>query len=251
MSGLVYNNSMLGRAESEFESYQQYPTSGKSDLGKDDFLNLLVEQLKNQDPLNPMEDKEFTAQLANFSSLEQLTEINEGIGDLTAGTQRQEMLNGVSFIGKEVMAAGEGLSKSGDHVSSMSFTLNESAFDVYVNIFDEYGNIVKTLEMGAMQQGEHSIDWDGADYNGSEVPDGIYYVSMAAENSEGEPILVNTEVSGTVKGVNVYSDGYYLQLEDGREVNMLEVQTVLGASKDETGGDGDNGDDEETGDDDT
>lgn len=231
MSQLYYQNGLIGQAESTFESYQLNSATGNSELGRNDFLNLLVEQLKNQDPLNPMEDTEFTAQLANFSSLEQLTEINEGIGTLTQGTQRQEMLNAVSFIGKEIMASGESISKKDDNVSTMSFTLDEPAVNVYVNIFDENGNIVKTVEMGALQSGEHSMDWDGTDYNGNEVADGIYYVAMAAENESGEPILVDTEVSGVVTGVNVYSNGYYLELEDGREVNLLNVKTVVGAEE--------------------
>jgi len=242
---MYYNSQLLGRAEKSFSSYNPNAPTGKSELGKDDFLNLLVEQLKNQDPLNPMEDKEFTAQLANFSSLEQLTEINQGIGNLTAGTQRQEMLNGVNFIGKEVMASGEGISKQGNEVSTLGFELDEGAFDVYVNIFDQNGNIVRTLELGAMQKGEHKVDWNGLDYNGNEVPDGVYYASMAAENGDGEPILVNTQVSGKVIGVNVYNDGYYLELEDGREVNLLAVQTVLGDSSDPDPGDDEPSEEEE------
>ncbi len=232
---VYYQNGLVGQAERDFSSYQSTTVSGKSDLGKEDFLNLLVEQLKNQDPLNPMEDKEFTAQLANFSSLEQLTEINEGIGNLTQGSQRQEMLSAVSFIGKKIMSSGEGLSKKGDDISTMSFTLGEQAVNVYVNVFDSNGNIVKTIEMGAMQAGTYDVDWDGTDYNGKEVADGIYHVAMAAENDNGEPILVNTEVSGVVKGVNVHSGTYWLELEDGREVNLLLVTNVVGTESEETG----------------
>lgn len=235
---LQYNNQLVGRAEQEFSSYQQYEPAGKSELGRDDFLVLLVEQLKNQDPLNPMEDTEFTAQLANFSSLEQLTEINDGIGSLSEGNNRQEMLSAVSFIGKEVMARGQGISKRGDDINTMSFAIDESAANVYVNIFDENGNIVQTIEMGALTKGEYDVEWDGLDYDGVDVADGVYNVAMAAENADGEPILVDPEVSGKVKGVNIYSGAYWLQLEDGREVNLLQIKNVIGSGESSSSSDG-------------
>jgi flagellar basal-body rod modification protein FlgD len=223
----TYNNNVLGKAEQEFDIYQQYRVTGNSDLGKDDFLKLLVTQLKYQDPLNPMEDKEFTAQMASFSSLEQLTNISEGIDTLSEGTQRQEMLNAVAFIDKEVLAAGDTVSKIGNYVSTLSFSIDEAAGDCYVNIFDQNNNIVETVELGALSAGDYSVTWDGKDYNGQAVSDGIYSVAMAAESTSGEPILINTQVSGKVRGVRVEGSEYMLTLEDGREVSLLQIERVI------------------------
>ena len=104
-------------------------------------LTLLAAQLGHQDPLNPMEDKEFTAQLAQFSQLEQLTNINEGIGKMIDAGDRQEVLSAVSFIGKDVRAEGNVLSKSGDSVSDAYYTLESPVANIYVNIFDSWGNV--------------------------------------------------------------------------------------------------------------
>jgi len=203
---------------------------GKAEMGKNDFLNLLVTQLSHQDPLNPMEDKDFTAQMAQFSSLEQLTNISKGIETLTQGTQRQEMLSAVSFIDKEVMAEGDTISMKNGKVSKMSFTIGDPASNVHINIFDSNGNIVNTIEMKALQAGTYDVNWDGKDFNGKSVPEGVYSASLAAENGEGKPIMASTTVSGVVKGVRVEGSTYYLTLEDGREVNLMNITKVVGAA---------------------
>ena len=87
-------------------------TGKQGALGKDAFLKLLVTQLQHQDPLNPLDDKEFIAQLAQFSSLEQMNNISEGITSLVKKTQEQDMLNSVNYIGKEVTASGHSVTKS-------------------------------------------------------------------------------------------------------------------------------------------
>ena len=88
-------------------------TGKQGALGKDAFLKLLVTQLQHQDPLNPLDDKEFIAQLAQFSSLEQMNNISEGITSLVKKTQEQDMLNSVNYIGKEVTASGHSVTKNG------------------------------------------------------------------------------------------------------------------------------------------
>lgn len=227
---MTYTSDFIGQAEKTFESYQQNKTTGNSEMGQDQFLQLLVAQLQYQDPLNPMEDKEFTAQLAQFSSLEQLTNINSGIESLTEGTERQEMLSAVSFIGKEVRAEGQTVSKMDGKISDVYFTLDESASNVYVNIFDSAGSIVKTVNYGALQAGTFSMSWDGTDYNDTDVADGVYYIAMAAEDSSGEPILLDTQVTGEVKGVQVDGNSFLLELADGRTVNMLDIKEVVNAT---------------------
>ena len=103
-------------------------TTAKNDvLGKDAFLKLLVTQLQNQDPLNPLDDKEFIAQLAQFSSLEQMTNISSGITSLTEKTAQQDMLSAVNYIGKEVTAEGSELTKGENYVTPVYFTLSGAA----------------------------------------------------------------------------------------------------------------------------
>ncbi len=246
VSSTTYSNNVLGKAEQDFGIYQQYRVTGNSDLGKDDFLKLLVTQLKYQDPLNPMEDKEFTAQMASFSSLEQLTNISKGIDTLSEGTQRQEMLNAVAFIGKEVLASGDSVSKIGTYVSTLAFSIDEAAANCYVNIFDEYNNIVETVQLGSLAAGYYNVTWNGKDYAGNTMPDGIYSVAMAAESATGQPILINTQVSGKVFGVRVEGSEYMLTLEDGREVKLLQIERVINPQSTDTNDDNNDGDSEGT-----
>ncbi|MDY7002156.1 MAG: flagellar hook assembly protein FlgD [Thermodesulfobacteriota bacterium] len=231
---LVYNPSFVGQAESEL--YDSTRLTGKSELDKEDFLTLLVAQLANQDPLNPMENTDFTSQLAEFSSLEQLTNISGGIDSLAEGSARQDLMSAVDFIGKDVRAEGESLSIEDGEISSMYFSLGEAATEVHINIFDENGNILRTEQLGSRAAGEHEYQWDGRNWAGEELPDGVYYVSMAAENSDGQPILTWTEVSGEVAGVQTYGTDIYLRLTDGRVVAFSNVTEVVNPGESAGGG---------------
>ncbi|BBD08900.1 flagellar hook assembly protein FlgD [Desulfovibrio ferrophilus] len=239
----VYDSSHItGKAEKEF---QMETYTGKSELDKADFLTLLVAQLQHQDPMSPMDDQQFTAELAQFSQLEQLTQINEGIGGLSQTTAQQQMVNAASYIGKDVRAVGDSLSIHDDgSVSSLYYLLADNASNVFANIFDSNGNIVRTVEMGAQATGEHEYEWDGKDWKGDKLSEGTYYVALAAEDQEGSPILTQTEVSGRVEGVMYDGGVHYLRLEDGRVVAFNYVKEVV-ASNGTTSEEGDSSSGEE------
>jgi len=223
-----YNYSpIIGQAETTFN---QTATQGSDELDKLAFLNILVAQLQNQDPMNPMDDKEFTAQLAQFSSLEQLTNISEGIDTLNQSTQQKDMFDAVNFIGKEIRAEGYAVSKIGSKVSTLYFDLDETITGGFINVYDANGNMVLTEEMGARQAGTYEYVWDGKNYEGEEMDDGVYYIYMSAENTEGSPVLLYTDVSGKVSGVQSENGQIVLRLEDGRYVNYLQVKEVVNPS---------------------
>ncbi|GAB6036398.1 flagellar hook assembly protein FlgD [Fundidesulfovibrio butyratiphilus] len=215
---------IIGRAETEF---QTTTTSGDSSLGKDDFLKLLVTQLQAQDPLSPMDDKEFVAELSQFSSLEQLTNISTGISSLTTLGSQQLALGAVGFIGKDVKAAGDSLTKSGGKVGAMTYTLSDAASKVSVNIMDANGNIVSTLDLGAKAAGDQTFQWNGKSSNGTVMPDGIYKVGISAQKSDGSSMLVSSSVTGTVTGAGNQDGNFVLKLSDGRSVKLTDVQEVV------------------------
>jgi flagellar basal-body rod modification protein FlgD len=215
---------LIGQAEKDFGS--SAPTK---EMGKDQFLHLLLAQLEYQDPLNPMDDKEFVAQLAQFTSLEELKNINTSLDGLNEGAERQEMLSAVSFIGKQVRAEGDSISKDADgNITRAYFSFDQPAANVFANIFDENGNIVRTENLGSMQGGFYEYTWDGLDYKGAEMPQGVYDVYLAAEGPEGQPVMVDLQVSGTVAGVQNEGGRQYLRLDDGRVVDLLKVKEVVG-----------------------
>lgn len=227
---------LIGSAERQAAADAATAASSRSSLGKDDFLKLLVTQMQAQDPLNPMDDKEFVAQLAQFSSLEQLTNISGGITKLLNSSGQQTMLAVVGFIGKDVKSLGDTLTKSGSKVSAMSYTLTDTASKVVVNILDSNGNIIRTDDLGSKSSGDQQYQWDGKDWNGKSVADGIYTVAMSAVDASGNPLLANTSVTGTVTGMGTDSSGNFtLKLSDGRSVKFTDIQEVVSNTSTTTG----------------
>lgn len=181
---------------------------GNSQLGKEEFLQLLVAQLRNQDPLEPMTNAEFVAQLAQFSSVEQLVSVNEGINIL--GMQQMGMSNAqaADFIGKEVAVKSDKLQvKSGTTEVSAAFNLKGDAQTVTVNIRDAQGNIVRTYDLGAKSKGDVTVDWDCRNGSNVAVPPGTYRIDVVATTETGNPVPWDSTVRGVVDGVT-YDAGY-------------------------------------------
>jgi flagellar basal-body rod modification protein FlgD len=196
-------------------------------LGKDAFLKLLVVQLQNQDPLNPLDDKEFIAQLAQFSSLEQMTNISDGIKSLTDKTAQQDMLSAVNYIGKDVTASGSSMTKFADYVTPVYFTLSGAAAQVYANVYDGNNNLVRTEKFTSMQAGEFAFTWDGKDYSGNPVNNGQYNVYFAAESPTGAAVFVDTEVSGTITALEQGDGETFFRLNDGRKISFGDIKKVV------------------------
>ncbi len=203
-------------------------TTGKSSngLGMDAFLQLLVTQLQYQDPLSPMDDKEFVAELAQFSSLEQLTEINSGIEGLSTLTQEQQMIGAVNFIGKTIDAAGTAISVEEGKATSVTFTLPEDANTCLVNILDSSKNIVRTVDVGAKTAGEVEFQWDGKDYDGNAVEDGQYQLAVTATNANGDAMKVSSTMRGKVVGLQQVNGSYYLDIGGGRYAAFTDITNV-------------------------
>lgn len=203
-------------------------TDSNSTLGKDDFLTLLVAQLQNQDPLNPMDGTDFTAQLAQFSSLEQLQNINTNLESMHTTETIQTYSNAVSFIGKIVTALGNQIYVNDGVSEEIQFELSENAAGVYVSIYDEDGNYIQSLEYGAMSAGTQSLSWDGYDYLGNQSPDGTYQYNITAVDSDGSEVDVSTLTADTVTGVN-YKDGQAYLITANQEIPLGDVVQVMDA----------------------
>lgn len=205
-------------------------SSKKSSLGQSDFLKLLVTQLQHQDPLNPMDDKEFVAELSQFSSLEQLTNVNTNLKTLTSVVDAQAGMSVVGFIGKQVRASGSQVAKSGTSVGSLYFNLSDAAKNVTVNVFDANGNIVRTVDMGSMTTGDKTFTWDGKDSNGNSMADGTYTMRLGAVKADGTSILVSTDVSGVIKSASFTNGSCSLKLDSGISVQFSDIKQILDSS---------------------
>ena len=205
-------------------------------LGKDDFLLLLVAQLKNQDPLNPMENTEFTAQLAQFSSLEQLSNANKNLQSLLSYQTSINNSQTVDFIGKTIKAEGSSIQVTNGVSDGIHFELGANAEIVFISVYDANGNLVKTIETGPLTTGEQNVAWDGTDNAGSEVPDGTYTFKVSASNAAGAEITAKTLVRGRVTGVTFAEGSTYLLVGEQKipVSNVIEFSEEVSSQKTET-----------------
>ena len=191
--------------------------------GKEDFLQLLVAQLAHQDPLQPMENTEFVAQLAQFSSLEQLVGVNTNLDALSMAQLAMTNSQVAGLIGKEVEARGDRLHLGDSGSADINFDLPAAAREVTVQVHDKSGNLIRTLKAGSRPSGLNSVTWDGKDEMGNTMPAGAYTVSASAVDGAGNALDVSSRFQGMVTGVT-YENGIPL-LEIGN--TTLQVGDVL------------------------
>ena len=203
-------------------------SSDSSVMGRDEFLRLLVSQLSNQDPLNPLEGQEFAAQLAQFTSVEQLINIDQTLaaqGELNA-MLATSMNNGVAagLIGQTIEAPGSQLNWDGENASQGRLDL-EGPAAVKIEIRDSTGFVVRTLDLGALSSGEQDYEWDGLDDSGNRVGAGVYSTSVVATDSDGNSVPATQTVRGEVSRVTFTPEGVFLWIGQ-LAVSMTNVRSV-------------------------
>lgn len=232
-----------------------------SNLDKDSFMLLLVTQFKYQDPLNPMEDKEFIAQMAQFSSLEQLMNLNTSMEDLTTATNNQQMINATSYIGKLVSVSGNTIGKATTTnaegkkettISTFRYAFGDNVVKGTLSVKDANGNTVYTEDLAGKQAGTtFEFNWSGKMGNLLDAPDGVYTVSLAAFNDKGEAVLSDQVVDATVTGVVNNEGTVYLGMDGGQLLALANVRQVttpkVKETTDNTTGDEGNKDEENKG----
>ncbi len=208
--------------------------SSDQELGRDAFLRLLTLQLQNQDPLDPVKNEDFVAQLAQFSSLEQLTSINDTLST-DQGVEATESVRlaidsntAVGLMGREVQVSTNTLDYTGDGSKRIGYNLEGPADNVTIRIVDGSGNIVRTLVDGNPEQGNASIAWDGKDTDGDDVTAGTYQLVPSATH-QGSPVEVASGAAGTVTGVR-YQDGLPILITDEGETPLYAVTRVTEGS---------------------
>jgi flagellar basal-body rod modification protein FlgD len=180
-----------------------------------DFLQLLVAQLQNQDPLNPLDSANFSAQLAQFSSLQQLVEINQRLAaEAGGGASGPQRFDALSLLGKEVRGAGATIAVEGGTASTLEYTLDRAAV-VQATILDAGGRQVASLVLGAAGTGAQRFDLSNIP-DAPRLADGTYTVRLAAANGAGEIDAIDTIMNGRVTGIDLAGDAPVLLLGDRR-----------------------------------
>ncbi|GMT41670.1 MAG: basal-body rod modification protein FlgD [bacterium] len=216
--GTDYNSGLL-------ESGAAGVGTGSNAMGKEEFLTLLLAQLKNQDPLSPMENTEFTAQMAQFSSLEQLFNVNDNLMDLRQINTSLNNTQALTLIGREVEVAGNSVRITDGVASSISFSLADDAANVSIRITNEAGEAVRTIEQGSAESGPHRIEWDGLSSDGGVLPDGVYSYAIDAVDASGGSINAQTYMTGVVDAISIEDGIIYVHIGDIR-VTVSEITRV-------------------------
>jgi flagellar basal-body rod modification protein FlgD len=209
---------------------QAQSTAQTSILGKDDFLKLLTMQLRYQDPMDPMKGTEFAAQLAQFSSVEQLSNINSTLTQsIDANYVMTQSINNAlsaTFVGKDVRASGSSFHYDPTNPAKLGYSLPAAASTVSVKIYDENGTLVKTLSGTGSAAGDNSFTWDGSTDTGGEAAAGKYKFEVVAKDSSGATMSASTFIRGTVSGVRFKSDGTVFVV-DGMEVKLSDIIEIM------------------------
>jgi flagellar basal-body rod modification protein FlgD len=171
-------------------------------MNKDDFLNLFITQLKNQDPMNPMDGTQFIGQLAQLTQVEQAYNTNSNLEKLIGMMNDSSAMSAVSYVGKEISAAGSEVALTSGGETSLSYVLPQQAEQVVVKITDSSGSTVRTLTQGQTAAGASSLVWDGKNDAGTALPSGTYTFAVKGVDSSGNTFTCDTRTGGKVDGVS-------------------------------------------------
>lgn len=217
LSGVI-QNAMVSSG-----SNQSAPSSA---LGKDDFLKLLTTQLRNQDPLNPMDNTAFVAQMAQFSSLEQMQNMNGALQQLVTQTGGAGPASAASLLGRTITANGGGLQLEAGSSTTLAYVLPAGVTSVGVQIQDATGTTVRTLPLGQQGQGPHQVSFDGLDDQGRALQSGSYTFKVLAANGTGQIVPGAYTGIGRVTGINVENGQLVLQV-GAQRIPLASVVSVL------------------------
>jgi len=232
---------MIGGIEN-VSSYEDHVASqsaapeATSELGQDSFLKLLVAQMQHQDPLNPQGNEEFIAQLAQFTSLEQLMGVNTALGDIYAATTSMNNASMTQLLGRNVTAYSDKIPYDGDGPMDLHYTAPEDVDRMTITVLDADGKVVAREEVSAIESGEGAWEWDGTDIHGVQAKEGTYTVSIKAYDTNGNPMNVQSLLKGMVNEMS-YATGAPVPFVNGIEVSIgaiLKVETMAAETEEST-----------------
>ena len=194
-------------------------------MGKDDFLKLLIAQLAAQDPLDPMGAQDFSAQLAQFSGLEQMKNVNTNLEVIQKLETALQNTSSVNLIGKTVESNGNAFNHVSGASDVLAYSLDRNAESIRIDIYDSSGKQIDLVKLGNQGQGKNTVSWNGNDSQGNPVPVGTYSFTVSAEDTSGIPIQVDTFSSGLVPDV-VFGEDEIYAVVNGKELPISTIKRV-------------------------
>ena len=226
---MATTNTVTGASAAKALSDTVASASGSKKTTSEDmesrFLNLLITQLKNQDPLNPSDANQMTAQLSQISTVSGIEKLNTSMEKLLASYSGTQNMQAAAMIGKAVLIAGNDMALGASGALG-GFKLESAAEKVTVTIKDANGKVVQTQELGAMPAGINNFVWDGKNASGEALPTGQYTFTVSA--SKGTSSISSTALqAGTVSAVTMATDGVKLQLSNNKSVSYSDIVQIL------------------------
>ena len=196
------------------------------ETSKETFIKLLVAQLEHQNPLSPMDNMQFTQQLAQFTSLEQLQSMNTNLSALMQAQTTTNGLQAATLIGKQVQAQANSthVSKQGA-ATPFQYTLAAASANVQIDVLDQAGNTIRTINARNQQAGPRTLTWDGKDTAGKPLPAGDYHFQVTATDKAGKPVAVEESLQGIVEGVTYDGNHPYL-IVGGNRVELSALTDI-------------------------
>lgn len=200
----------------------------QGDLGQEDFLKLMVTQFQNQDPFEPLDNGDFLGQLAQFSTVNGISSLNDSFAGLSDSLQGEQVLQAANLVGRSVLASNDVGYLPRDGRIAGAVDLRASASNVQVEITDANGQLVQRLELGQQTPGMARFEWDGRDANGDAAPEGQYLVTtrvLRGNQVESAETLLESEIESVTLGQ--FGQGMSLNLPGGATMSLGQVRRII------------------------
>ena len=201
------------------------PTTHKTTLTQDDFMNLFVTQLKFQNPLQPLDNNQMATQMAQFNTVDALATMNTTLNQMMTNQTSLSNLQASTLIGKKIQAKGNNLAIQNGVVSNGAYQLSQAG-NVTIQISDSSGNLVRQINAGSKDTSVQNIGWDGKNQQGTALPDGTYTFKVLAADQKGQAVTATTYQVGTVDGVSFGNGTAYFQV-GGNKISFSDILAIL------------------------
>lgn len=203
---------------------------GNSQMDKDAFFKLMLAQLKNQDPMSPLKNHEMAAQLAQFSTLEQMSNMNTTLTKMEGKGTQPENFQALNLIGKTVAGDSSRVVRSQfDKTHDFNFSLSQNASEANVKLMSAKGDVVREYKLSNLQAGANKISWNGKNEGGVDQAAGEFFFQVEAKNNVGQKIPVKTEFQGVISGLSFSPEGPVLQV-GSQTIKMRDVRQITDSS---------------------
>ena len=202
------------------------PVATSSGEIQDRFLKLLVTQLKNQDPLNPLDNAQITSQLSQISTVSGIEKLNSTLQGLSTSLMSSQTLQSTALIGHTVLSEGNTLALTGGAAAPGAVQLAGAADSVKINVLGPSGAIVRQLELGPRQAGMTGFQWDGMNDAGASVASGTYTFQIAA-SSGGQKVDATALTAGAVSSVTLAADGLHITVGGVGDITLDKIKRIM------------------------